>query len=91
MRKSSIRKLPNNILLPPRYSYEILTLAVYEIKTIEYDIVDVNVSRQSLLIIFPATPKTGVMGNPLLFLLDCCIVATDWSEYNLYLGISRAG
>lgn len=31
------------------------------------------------------------MGNPLLFLLDCCIVATDWSEYNLYLGISRAG
>lgn len=74
----------------PRYSYEIHTLAVYEIKTIEYGIVDVNAS-QSLLIIFPATPKTGVMGNPLLFLLDCCIVATDWSEYNLYLGISRAG
>ena len=77
--------------MPPRYSYEIPTLAVYEIKTIEYDIVDVNVSRKSLLIIFPATPKTGVMGNPLLCLLDCCIVATDWSEYNLYLGISRAG
>lgn len=74
----------------PRYSYEIHTLAVYEIKTIEYDIVDV-IASQSLLIIFPATPKTGVMGNPLLFLLDCCIVATDWSEYNLYLGISRAG
>lgn len=76
--------------MPLRYSYEIPTLAVYEIKTIEYYIVDVNVS-QSLLIIFPATPKTGVMGNPLLFPLDCWIVATDWSEYNLYLGISRAG
>ena len=58
---STLNSSPVPHFSTPRYSYEIPTFAVYEIKTIEYDIVDVNVSRKSLLIIFPATPKTGVI------------------------------